>query len=77
MLTTTQKFLSFRKFRHLLCKYYSKFVKGHNKRPHRLLMRQFLVLLYDCILDMKHVWSIGRLLQNANILKSVAVKNTD
>ena len=40
-----------------------------------LNIRQFLVLLYDCAPNMKHVWSIGRLLKNANVLNSGTYKN--
>ena len=39
-------------------------------------MRQFLVLLYDRIPNMKHVQSIDRLLTNANILNLEAGKNS-
>ena len=41
----------------------------------RLDIRQFLVLLYDCIPNMKYLCSIDRLLKNANILKSGSGKN--
>ena len=41
----------------------------------RLDVRQFFVVLYDCIPNIKHVWSIGRLLKNANVLMSRQGKN--
>ena len=46
--------LVFKKFKHLLCKYYPKFVKAYKKQPKRLDIRRFIVLLYDCVPDMKH-----------------------
>ena len=69
------KSLTFKKCKHLLCKYYPQFFKAYKKQPNRLETRQFLVLLYDCIPNMKHVWNIDRLLKNANILMSGAGKN--
>ena len=45
------------------------------KSPNRLDIRQFLVLLYDCTLKVKHNWSIYRLLKNAIVLNSRVDKN--
>ena len=38
-------------------------------------MKQFLVLLFDCVPNMKHVWSTDKLLKSAKILKSETCKN--
>ena len=45
------------------------------KQHNRLDIRQFLVLLYDCLPNMKHVWNIERLVKNANVLESGTGKN--
>ena len=46
------KTLAFKKFKRLLSKYHLKFVKAHKKQP-------------ISIPNMKHVWSIDRLVKNA------------
>ena len=56
-------------------KYYRKFVKSFKKHPNKLDIRQFLVLLYDCVPNMKNYWGIGRLLKNANVLQGGTDKN--
>ena len=38
-------------------------------------MRQFLVLLHDCVQNMKNYYSINRLLKNVNVLQVGTVKN--
>ena len=48
------KILAFKKFEHFLYKYYSKLVKTFKKHPNKFNIRQFFVLLYDCIPNMKN-----------------------
>ena len=67
--------LAFKKFKHLLYKYYPKFVKTFKKNPNRFDIRQFLVLLYYCVPNMKLFWSIDRLLKNVYILQVGTGKN--
>ena len=69
------KTLVFKKFKHLLYKYYPKFMKTFKKNPNKFDIRELLVLLYDCVPNMKNVWSIDRLLKNANVLQSEIGKN--
>ena len=63
------KTLVFKKFKHLLYKYYHKFLKTFKKHPNKFVIRQFLVLLYHCVPNMKKYYSIDRLLKNVNILQ--------
>ena len=44
------KALAFKKFKCLLYKFYPKFVKAFKKHPNKFDVRQFLVLLYDCVI---------------------------
>ena len=60
---------AFKNVKHLLYKIYLKFVKVYKKQPNRLDIRKFLVLLYDCVPNMKDVWSINKPLKNANVLQ--------
>ena len=69
------KTLAFKTLKRLLYKYYPTFVKGDKKQSKGLDIKQFLVLLYDCIPNTKHVWSIAGLLKIVNILKSGTGKN--
>ena len=64
------KTLAFKKIKHILYKHYPKFANAYKKQSNRLDIWQFLALLYDCVPNVKHVWSIDRLFKNANILKS-------
>ena len=50
------------------------FVKAYKKQPNRLPIRQFLVLLYDCIPN-KQLLSIDRLLKKNAILTLITGKN--
>ena len=63
------KALSFKKFKHLLYRYHPKFVKAFKKHPNKFDMKQFLVLLYDFVPNMKIFWSTDRLLKNVNVLQ--------
>ena len=67
--------LVFKKFKHLLYKYYPKFVKTFRKHPNKFDIRQVLVLLYDCVPNIKNYCSIDRLLKNVNILQVGTGKN--
>ena len=69
------KTLAFEKLKRLLYKYYPKFVKAYRRQSNRLDIKQFLVLLYNCVLNRKRVWSTDKLLKNAKILKSGTGKN--
>lgn len=71
----SSKILAFKKCKCPIYKYYHKFAKAYKKYSKRLDIRQFLVVLYDCFPNMKHFLTIGRLLKNANILKSGTGKN--
>ena len=64
------KTLAFKKIKRILYEHYPKFANAYKKQPNRLDLWQFLVLLYDCVPNIKHVWSIDRLFKNPNILKS-------
>ena len=55
------KTLAFKKFKRFPYKYYATFVKALKKHPNKLNIRQFLVLLYDCVPNIKNYWSIDRL----------------
>ena len=58
------KTLVFKKFKQLLYNYYPKFVKTFKKHHNKFDIRQFFVLLYDCVPSMKNYYSIDRLLKN-------------
>ena len=57
-------FLAFKKDKRHLYRYYPKMVKGYKKQLTRLDIRQYLVLLSSFVRNMKHVWSIDKLLKN-------------
>ena len=63
------KYLTFIKFKHLLYKYYPKFVKTYKQHPIKFDIRQFLVLLYDSAPNIKNYCSIERLLKYVNFLQ--------
>ena len=67
--------LAFKKFTHLLCKYYPKFVKIFKKHPSECDIRQCLVFLYDWVPNIKNYCSIYRLLKNFNVLQIETGKN--
>ena len=69
------KTLAFKKYQHPLYKYHPKFVKTFRKHPGKFGVRQFLVQLYDCVPNMKNVWSICRLLKNVKVLQVGTGKN--
>ena len=48
------KAVAFKKFKCLLYKYYPKFLKTFKKHPNKVNIRQVLVLLYDCVPNMKN-----------------------
>ena len=56
------KTLALKKFKHLLYKYYPKFVKTFKKHPNK----------FDCVPNMKNYWSIDR---NVNVLQVGTGKN--
>ena len=55
--------LAFKRFKHLLYKYYPKFFKTFKKHPNNFDRRQFFVILYDCVPNIKYQWSIDKLLK--------------
>ena len=57
------KTLVFKNFKHLLYKYYSKLFKTFRKHPNKFDIRQFFVILYDCVPNTKYQWSIAKLLK--------------
>ena len=57
------KTLVFKKAKRVLYKCYPKFVGAFKKHPHKFYIRQFVVLLYDCVPKMKNYRSTGRLLK--------------
>ena len=59
----------FKRIKHLLYKYYPRFAKAYKKRSKRLDIRQFIILLQNCVLNMKQVWCIGKLLKNVTVLQ--------
>ena len=63
MVSKPLKTLTFKKFKRLLHKYCAKFVKNLKKHFKKSDIRQFLVLLYDFVPNMKNHWSIDRLLK--------------
>ena len=69
------KTLAFRKFKHLLYRYHPKFVKAFKKHPNKFDIKQFLVLLYDFVPNVKIFWSTDRLLKKVNVLKLGTGKN--
>ena len=69
--------LLFKTFKRLLYICYPKFVKTFKKHPNNKSdIRQFPVLLYDCVPDMKSFYSIDRLLKNVNVLQIGTGKNS-
>ena len=70
------KTLLFKKFKRLLYIYYPKFVKIFKEHPNKSDIRQFPVLLYDCVPNMKSFYSIDRLLKNVNVLQIGTGKNS-
>ena len=68
------KTLVFKKYKRLLYKCYREFVKMFTKQPNKFDIRQFLVLLYDCVPSMKNYYSIGRLVKNLDVLEAGTVK---
>ena len=69
------KTLVFKKLKRFLYKYYPTFVKTFKKHPNKFDIRQFLVLLYDCVPNMKSYHSIDRLLKCFNVLQVGTGKN--
>ena len=67
--------LVLKKIKCLVCKYYPKFIKTFKKHPNKFNIRQFLVLLYECVLKMKNYYSIDRLSKNVNVLQVGTGKN--
>ena len=57
------KTLAFNKFKHLLYRYYPKFVKTFKKHPSKFDIRKFCVLFFYCVPNMKNYCSINRLLK--------------
>ena len=55
------KTLVFIKLKYHLYKYYPKFVKTIKKHPNKFDLRQFLVLLYECVPNMRKYYSIDTL----------------
>ena len=58
------KTLVSKNFKGSLYKYYHKFVKTFKKHPNKFDIRPFLVLLYDCVLNMKNYYSREILLKD-------------
>ena len=69
------KTLAFKNLNHLLYKYYPKLVKTFKKHSNKFDIRQFLVLLSDCITNVKNLLSIDRLVKNVNFLQTGTGKN--
>ena len=63
------KALVFKKFERLLYKYYHKIVKKFNNQHNKFDIRQLLIILYDCIPNIKIYYSIDRLLKNVKALQ--------
>ena len=57
------KTFTFKTFKCVLYKYYPKLVKAYKNQSNRLDIKHFLAPLYDCVPDIKHFWSIDRLLK--------------
>ena len=55
--------LAFKRFKDFLYKYYPKFFKTFKKHPNKFDIRQFFVILYDCVPNIKYQWSIDELLK--------------
>ena len=55
--------LAFKRFKDFLYKYYPKFFKTFKKHPNKFDIRQFFVILYDCVPNTKYQWSIAKLLK--------------
>ena len=69
------KTLVSKRFKGFLQKYHPKFVKRFKIHFKNFDRKQFFVLLYDCIPNMKKYFSIDRLLKNVNILQVGTGKN--
>ena len=69
------KTLAFKGCKHLLYIYYPKFIKTFKNHPNKFDMKQFFVLLYDCVPNMNNNCSIDKLLQNINVLQVGTGKN--
>ena len=63
---------SLKKFKRLLYKYYPRFSTICKNSMH---LNQFLVLLYNIVPNLRHSWSIHKLLKNANVSKTGMGKN--
>ena len=73
---TAKKTLVFTKFKlFLIYKYYPKFVKMFKEHPDKFDVWQLLVLLYDCVTNIKNYYSIDRLLKNVNVWQVGRDKN--
>ena len=57
-----------KRIKRVLCKYYPKFIKTLKKHPNQFDTRKFLVLLYDCVPNIKR-YSTDRLVKNVNVLQ--------
>ena len=69
------KALALKRYKYLIYKYCPKFVKTFKKHPNKFDIRQFLVLLYNCVPNIKHYCSIDRLLKNVIVLQVGTSKN--
>ena len=58
---------TFKKFKHLLCKYYPTFSKICRSSEH---LGQLLVLLYNCVPNLSQFFSIDKLLKNDNAIRN-------
>ena len=52
------KTLVFKKFKSFLYNYYPKFFRAFKKHPNKFNIRQFLVFLCDCVLNMKIIGAL-------------------
>ena len=68
------KFSAFKKIKHLLYKHYHRFEKKYKNQSNSTCNR-FLVVLYDCIPNMKHLWSIDKFVRKAKVLQVGTSKN--
>ena len=70
---------AFKTLKRFLPKYHPRFVRAHknefNSLSNRLDINQFLVLLYGWVTNLKHFWSIKKLLKNANVLQVRTSRN--
>ena len=67
--------LAFKKFKCLPYKHYTKFVETFKKYSDKFDIRQFIIVLYDCVPNMKNYYSIDKLLKNVNVLQVRTDKN--